>query len=482
MRLFTKKFLLENISLRQTIIKNTFWLVFAEVITGLLRLAVVILAARALGVEEYGKFTFALSFVSLLVIFSDFGLYSIITREFSRYKEKENEFSAILAMSIILNVFALILMVLGSFFITSDISVRKTILFLSFFIIISGLFQLFYSFLRARLQMEYEAGIKIAQIIIVVAISVGIIFYAPSAVNLGIGYLVSNAVVLVLFLLLFNFRFQRIKIKWDKNIFYLLKISWPLTFGFMSSWIYMTITSVMLGYLNLIVESGWYNAASKIAYAAFMPVSLMAGSFYPVLSNFFISSIEKLQENWDRFLGMMILFAVLAAFGGLAFSDKIIYLFYGSDFLPSVFALKILTIIMSIGFISYPYNMLLVISDQQKKNFWALMTGAILNIILDLILIPKYGIFGALFSVLISCLFCFFITLIISKKNCKIKLFDKNLAKKTAIATISGFLMFLIFSRTFISGLNILILAPLGLAFYIFLVFIFSKIWKVVIL
>ena len=64
MKLDIKNFLLENIGIKQTILKNTFWLVSAEAVTGLLRLVLLIYAARILGATEYGKFTFAFSFVS----------------------------------------------------------------------------------------------------------------------------------------------------------------------------------------------------------------------------------------------------------------------------------------------------------------------------------------------------------------------------------------------------------------------------------
>src|SRR3990167_7959860 len=120
-----RELFLENIGIRQTIFKNTFWLTAAEVVIGFLRLGLLIYVARILGATEYGKFTFAFSFVSIIVIFSDLGVIDIVTREFSRDKEKEKEFPAILALDMILSLGSLLLMIFGSFFITSDQYIQR---------------------------------------------------------------------------------------------------------------------------------------------------------------------------------------------------------------------------------------------------------------------------------------------------------------------------------------------------------------------
>ena len=93
------KFLFKNLGVRQSIFKNTFWLALEEVISKLLKLILIIYVARILGVTNYGKFIFALAFVSLFVIFSDFSLSIITTREVSRGKEKE--YPAILSLKIL---------------------------------------------------------------------------------------------------------------------------------------------------------------------------------------------------------------------------------------------------------------------------------------------------------------------------------------------------------------------------------------------
>ena len=131
-------FFLKNLGVKQTIAKNTFWLAVAEGITRFLKLFLIIYVARILGATEYGKFTFALAFVTLLSFLSDFGISPIFTRELARSKEREKEFSSLLFLKIILGLATLTLMFIGSFLITPDPLIQKVIWILAIYILINN--------------------------------------------------------------------------------------------------------------------------------------------------------------------------------------------------------------------------------------------------------------------------------------------------------------------------------------------------------
>jgi O-antigen/teichoic acid export membrane protein len=411
-----KSLFLGNKTIKQTVFKNAFWLGLAEAVTGFLKLVLLVCAARILGATEYGKFAFAFSFVSTLVIFADLGIINIVTREFSRDKTREDEFPGLVFLEIVLSAGALILMVVGSFFITRDLAIRKIIFFLGFFILITNFFGIFYAFLRSRQRMEYEAIIKIAQNFLIVGASLFALFYFHSVLGLSLAYLFSNIISLALLLVFFNYRFQPLKIKWDKKAFNLLKISWPLSLGIMGSWIYISIGSIILGYFNLITENGWYNAAAKVSLMTIIPANLIMISFYPALSNFFVSSKEKLQKSWEFLMGAMVFLAIPLVVLTLIFAEKIINIFYGPAFAPSVCILQFLMLAAGINFITYPYSAILVVSDKQKENFILMAVGISLNIILNLILIWNYKLYGVAAATVASSLSSFLLTMFVSRK------------------------------------------------------------------
>ena len=165
-----KTFFFQNTSAKQTIFKNTFWLSVSTVVNKLLALALVIYAARVLGAEEYGQFTFALAFVSLLMIFATFGLQPIVTREFAREEEKKEEFYSIVSLKLVLGFWSFLLILATSFFVAQAHEIRIVILALGLFFLLNGFIGICYSFFHARQKMEYEAWFETLQTILIIAL------------------------------------------------------------------------------------------------------------------------------------------------------------------------------------------------------------------------------------------------------------------------------------------------------------------------
>ncbi|MSU54313.1 MAG: flippase [Candidatus Staskawiczbacteria bacterium] len=463
---YIKNFLFQNIGIRQTVFKNTFWLALAEVVARILGLVLVIYIVRALGAQEYGKFVFALSFASVLSILSDLGIMDISTREFSRDRNNERNFNSIFTLELLLCAATLIISVIASFFIVSDPSIRKIIWILTIFVLSNSLFAMVFSLVRARQKMEYEAIIKITQAVANAMVVFAVIFFMPSAQNVGYGYMVSNAAVLLFLLVFFGVFVQPLKFKWEKSSLNILRISWPLSFGFMASWIYMSINSIMLGSFNLITENGWYGAAFKIAIVAVIPANLIMRSFYPLLSNFFVSSHEKLQKAWDYFAESMLLLTIPIVVGGYVLAPKIIWSFYGADFAPSVIALQLLMLVIGVSFLNYPYTIMLVAAEQQKKNFLIMAFGAVVNVILNLVFIPKYGFSGAIIATLISCILVFFSTIVIFKYTTPIVILNRRLMKVFFISIVSSGIMYYVITSHFIYSLNVIVACLAGALAY----------------
>ncbi|MCX6718100.1 MAG: flippase [Candidatus Staskawiczbacteria bacterium] len=471
-----KNLFLNNIGVRQTIVKNTFWLVLGEVSVRVLGFILAVYIIRMLGATEYGKFIFAFSFVSIMAIFSDLGIIDVFTREFSRSRENEKKFDSIFTLEIILCALVLTATFIISSFITKDLLIRRIMWILIVYVLSANLFSMTFIFLRARQKMEYEAAIKIFHAVVNAIVVLFIIFNIPSAVNLSYGYMFSNLAVMCFVLLLFNVLFHRLSLKWERKSLDILKISWPLSLGFTVSWIYISISSVMLGFFGLIIENGWYSAASKIALVAIVPADLIIRSFYPALSNFFVSSKQNLQKVWEYLMELMILLALPIIAGGIALSGSIIRFFYGPNFGPSVLALQLLIFVAGISFINYPYSVILIVSDHQKRNFGLIIAGAVLNIILNFLFIPVFGFYGVIISTIISCFVVLASTIFLSRKLALIKSFNKNLLKTALISLFSSLVMYSVISLKFISGLNVIFVFGIGVLVYGLLLLVFYRI------
>lgn len=464
-----RSFFLENLGVKQTIFKNTFWLAFAEGITRFLKLILIIYVARIFGATEYGKFNFALAFVGLFMIFSDLGISQIATREIARENQKEKEFPAILSLKFLLSLGTLALILIGSFFITPDPVIRGVIWILAIYIIVSGFSGIIFAFFQARQRMEYESWAKILQALVVTAAGFFVILNFPSVKNLSYSYLFASLTALVFILLFFHFKVYHLCLSWNKSIWKrFLSLSWPIALTGITGLAYGQIDSTMMGYWNQITQTGWYNAAFRILGVTFIPLALISQSFYPTLSSFLKKPKEKLQRVWNYYLEIMVSLAVPMVTGGLILAPRIIDFVYDPTFFPAILAFQILIIITGISYLSIPIGQVLVIFNQQKKVFWFGLAAASVNIILNLILIPKYSLYGAAFASVASLCLYLFLLLKYTTKLTTIKPLNARFFLNLGSSILACIPMYFIIIQPTIYQLNVFISIFIGATVYFF--------------
>jgi len=474
---FTKIKLLffDNIGIKQTILKNTFWLAIAEGISQLLKTVLIIYVVRILGATEYGRFAFALAFVSIFGIFADFGLSFIVTREFSREREGEREFPALLSLKFLLSLGTLILIFVGSFFITPDPIIQKIICILAIVTLLGSFSDVVYAFFRARQKMEYEALTKIFQTLVLTIIGFFVILNYPSIENLSYSYLIAGLIALIFILIFFHFKVFPLKFSFKRTIWRnFLAMSWPIGLSIIFNTFYSHFDSIIMGYLGQITQIGWYNAPYKIINLVFVLPTLIYLSFYPVLSVAFRETKEKLQRIWNYHMEIMILLSVPLIIGGITFASRIINSLY-PGFTPSVLAFQILIIMAGVVFLSNPFHQILIISNQQKKLCQINFYGAIVNIILNLILIPRFSLYGAAVSILVTWLLILFLFFYFTSKFTSISPFNLRFFLIFIIAIFSSLIMHFVMSQSKIYNFNFFLLISIGTGIYLFFFFIFKK-------
>jgi len=470
-----KNIFFSNITTKQTIFKNIVWSAIQVAATRFLGLVLLVYVARILGATEYGKLSFAMAFVSIFIIFHEFGLSNIITREFSQDDKKKEEFHSIISLKIILGLITFILILLGSIFITQDPEIKKTILILALFSITNSFISIFYSIFQARQHMEYESWAEILQIVLGTVLGFLIIFKFPSVINLSYTYLFAAFVTLIFVLIFFHFKIFPLKISWEKSIWKkFFMMAWPLALAASFSTLYNYTDSVMMGHWGMIAETGWYDAAYKISWTAFIFIGLITSSFYPVLSESFRTSKERLQKVWNYEIEIIITLVPLLITGGVILAPKIIDFVYGASFSPSILVFQILIISTGISLIYTTLKDMLIVSHLQQKFFLAIMTGAIINIITNWIFIPRYGPYGAAATTLAT---NFIILIMLYKfilKFTSVRPSFRKIIPTLLFALFASFITYLVISKTVICHLNLFLAVLIAIAVY-FAVFLFLK-------
>ena len=194
-----KDFFLKNKSTKQILVKNTFWLMFAEIISKFFLFLVVISITRYLGVEKYGEYSYAIAFVSLFCILADFGLGTMIIQEISGNKEKASVFfGSTLKLKILLSLFTYLLILVSTIFIPSTENVRIFIYLAGIYIIIQSFVSLFASLFRAFEKMELSFFTRSGYTFLLLVLVLLVIFFHLSPPTLFLAYIISTAFILII--------------------------------------------------------------------------------------------------------------------------------------------------------------------------------------------------------------------------------------------------------------------------------------------
>jgi len=460
----------------KTILKNVGWLTIGEGVSRILGFFLIVAMTRILGPTEYGKFAFAFAFVSLLAMFSNFGLMGITTRELSQGTEKEKEFPAILSLKLLLSIGTLAVMFLSTFFITHDDSIRKVIWFLSFFALVDNFFWILYAFIRARERMEYEAITKILSAALLFGIGLFVLWHFPSAQNVSYGYLLASFLTLIGLILFFHFRIYPLHLSIDARVWKKFwEFSWPLGLAGISGTVYIYSGSIIMGFLKQVTAVGWYDAAYQIIGIPIIFMTLISTSFYPALSRFAKESKERFQSLWNRQMEAMILLAFPLMTGGMILAPKLINFLYGSSYEPATFALQILLFVAGLNFLYNPYGTALVVSGQQKKHLYGTAIAALINIFLNLLLIPRFSLYGAGVATLISYLVLLLVEAEFVRRFTQINIWSSVLTKVFFASLFASFLMAFVLLQPILFNVQVLVLAVIGALVYFSLLFLFIK-------
>jgi O-antigen/teichoic acid export membrane protein len=363
--------------------------------------------ARYFGPEIYGKWNFALSFVSLFIILVDFGFSALTIREIARDKLKSSQYiNNVLIMKLVLGLAVIGIIAFLTRFLEKDITTIRLVYFLSFYIVINSFTTFLQAIFRAYEKMQYETFCQLVQNISLLGLSAIFIFNGGSI--LAVSYIFAWTALVGFFLSIFFIQryFSKILLKIDFKICReILEKAWPFLFAGIFYMIYFEIGTVMLGVFSDMKEVGYYNAAYNLFLAAFIIPDIITMSFFPKLSYFYNKDKPELKKMFFNFRYIMILVGFFSAIILFFSSDFIITNIYSSQFSNSIVLLKILSLIIIFKFLSYTYSWFLTSADEQKQVLKIQGLAALLNIVFNYFLIIRYDSLGAVIATVITEIF-----------------------------------------------------------------------------
>jgi O-antigen/teichoic acid export membrane protein len=393
----------------KTLVSNSVLILTAEVFERMMRLLLVIFSARLLGDVAYGKFTFALAFTSLFLILADGGIHQLIVRELARMPDKGKAYVANgLFLKFFLSTFTF-----GVIFLCARLTGKPPDVMTAVYIIgaaqIIGTFSDFFnSIFRAHQRMTYEVYSTLIFGSLVAGIGIAVLFAGENFIVLSYVYLLAHVARVIYCYFVVQTRFVKITLKVDlQNMKFLIREGFHFGLLFFFSLMYTYVDSTMLSLMVGDQAVGWYNAAYRLVFAMlFIPVAAMKAVF-PALSIYYKESPDAFKALFQRSFKVMFLIGFSLATVIFVLSDKIILTIFGAEYAPASGALKILVWSTAIIFIGTVQTHTTRASDRQRFTAKVVTSSAILNLLANFWLIPRYSLYGAAIATLAAELFTF---------------------------------------------------------------------------
>jgi O-antigen/teichoic acid export membrane protein len=449
------------------ITKNTILLVASEIIGKIITFFYIVIAARYLGVSNFGAISFALAFTGTFTVLADIGLSRVQIREIARDKAKAGSITTnILFLKLFLGVATFLTMAL----IINLMSYPQEIVMLVYIIGLSVLITNFGVSFESVFQGFEEMGyMGIAHILNSLILLIGAVFIANNGagtVEFALIYLVSSIIIVVFEFFVSIKKFTELGKGVDlKFCKYILKEALPFALSDMFVIAYLRIDNIFLSIFKGENAVGLYSASSTISDSLSLIYFSFMTALFPVTSRLFKYSTEKLMLSFEKSFKYLLVMSIPIAVGTTVLSDKIIRLVYGAEYTNSAVALQILVWSASLIFMSTAVSNLLSSIDKQVIVTKQRAIATFINLVANLILIPSYSYIGASIAAVITQLFSvIYLYLAVSKTEFKLpkKTFLTLLSKVIVASVLMG-----IFTA-YLRPLNIFLIVPLSAILYFF--------------
>jgi O-antigen/teichoic acid export membrane protein len=368
--------------------------------------------ARSLGVENFGLYIVALSYFSLIAGLSDFGVSQYLIRESSIHPEK---LSKLLTNAVFLRLttVSLLFLFFSVFFYFKDpdhLRVSMTLLGILAVLPQSLALSLDSAFIAKQRLSLSAMGILILSFF---TTFFGVLFISKGMGPIGaVGGLILGELILGLFNL---YLIKKIKLEFKEIDFKVIKdvVMGGLPYGLLAilGLLYFKIDALMLNYLQGSYATGIYGAAYKFLEAVIFIPSAVNASIFPIMSSLSGHEPKKVYSLYVRSSLILLGLSILVVTGYFTILP-IIITNYLPQYLPSIEVIKILALTIPFFFLIAPQSALLFSHKKFLKPLIIISTfNLVLNVGLNLVLIPRYSFIAAAWVTVFSDLTSFVIFL-----------------------------------------------------------------------
>lgn len=387
--------------IERQVLQNAGALAVARGTTMVLSLVTFAYLARVLEPERFGILSIGLALVAYFGLPVNFGLDVLGVRELAREAQRSDEFvGAILGLRALLVTIAL-----GTYAVVVGMLDKPAL-----YKLVLGIQGLALLGQAISLEWVYQGiekmGIVALRNVAVAVLSLGgtlLLVRGPDDVVLAAAVSVfalvaANGSLLVTYAR----RIGTLQIQFRRSAWLpLLKPALPLWASSAMVTVAVYLDTLLIGLISGDESAGLYAAVYKLAAIVLVPAEVLLMAFLPTLSNAF-GTLGLMRERSHAFATALFSLGLPLCLGGALLAPELTTLVYGADYGTASTALALLMANMLLAYGAISYGQTLVAWNRERVFLLAFTVNVMLNVPLDFVLIPRFGINGAALGTSIS--------------------------------------------------------------------------------
>ncbi|MDO8638448.1 MAG: flippase [Candidatus Daviesbacteria bacterium] len=379
------------------ILRQTSWLFSAQLLGRVIGFFYTIFLARSFSVEDFGLFSAALAYFSLVSAIADFGFNRYLIREVARDHFKSSTLLAnisLLRITFTAAIFAIFSLAIYSL---DPDKFRVCLTQLAILAVLPQSIALTAdAIFVAREKLQFSAVSLIVLNISTTILGVWFISSGFGPIG-GVSALLLGQIIYVgmLVILLHHHHISFLSVVNSQILKTIIKGSLPYGLLGILGLLYFRIDLLLLTYIQGNFAAGIYGAAYKFLEAIIFVPSSLATALFPVLARLHDNDRQNIKRLYFQSLKLMFVLGIAIMVSYILVLPTVIRLIL-PNYLPAIEVIKILALTIPFMFIHVPGAQVLLSTDKYLKQILFLSIGTLsFNIILNLLLIPKYGFMGA---------------------------------------------------------------------------------------
>lgn len=389
--------------IHKKVVKNAGWIMTGRIVHMICAFFVSLLTARYLGPSNFGLINYATAYTNFFYAICTLGINSVLVKVLIDDPKMEGEsIGTSMMLQFLSSVFSALVIIGIVRVIDGNEPVTILVTALCTVGMIARVPEVLYCWFQAHLLSKYTAIASTVAYVMMSLYRVLLLILGASVQWFALATAV-DCIVVSLFLLVFYFRLGGKKFSLSKKrAKQLLTMSTPFILSGLMVSIYSSTDKLMLKQMLSEESVGYYSTAISLCNVWVFVLSAIIESLYPIIMEAHNNNQQKYGQLNRLLYAIVFYTASFVSILFVLFGKPAIYLLYGEAYLPAYKPLRIITWYVAFSYLGVARNPW-VVSENRQKYITPIYAGsALTNVVMNLLLIPRWGASGAAMASLIT--------------------------------------------------------------------------------